>query len=72
MSKLRTEAAPESNREGAVWCMQRKQHTQIQRQESMRFVWGTASACLCCGGPRELRHTQDEGKDAKGSSSGVE
>lgn len=27
MSKPRTEAAPESNREGAVWCTQRKQNT---------------------------------------------
>ena len=49
MSKLRTEAAPESNREGAVWSTQRKQNTHIQRQESVRFVWGTASACMCRG-----------------------
>ena len=54
MSKLRTEAARDSNREGAIWCTQRKQNTHKSKDKRACDLFGERQV-LCVMGTKRTK-----------------
>ena len=65
MSKLRTEAAPESNREGAVWCMQRKQNTHKSKDKRAWDLSKELQVLVCVVGTKRIKICPGWGRTLK-------